>query len=115
MDNKIDGVVLMLIDVSALKLARETGEAIMNSVGEPILMLNERLEIVRSNHAFRQAFQVSAAETEGRFVYDVGAGQWDSPSCGNVAGGNSFPATRTSRGSWSSVNSPASGRREDGA
>ncbi len=78
-DNRIDGAVLMLIDVSALKLARETGEAIMNSVGEPILMLNERLEIVRSNHAFREAFQVSAAETEGRFVYDVGAGQWDSP------------------------------------
>jgi two-component system CheB/CheR fusion protein len=78
-DNKIDGAVLMLIDVSALKLARETGEAIMNSVGEPILMLNERLEIVRSNHAFREAFQVSAAETEGRFIYDVGAGQWDSP------------------------------------
>jgi len=78
-DNKIDGAVLMLIDVSALKLARDTGEAIMNSIGEPILMLNERLEIIRANHAFREAFQVSAPETEGRFIYDVGGGQWDSP------------------------------------
>ena len=108
---------LTLVDVSTAKMGRKLGEAIMELAAEPILILDERLEIVRSNHAFRQAFQVSAAETEGRFiVYDVGAGQSDSAKLRGRCWRDSS-RRRTSRGSWSSVNSPAwvaGGRRIDG-
>jgi two-component system CheB/CheR fusion protein len=37
------------------------------------------LRVVKANEAFYKAFQVAATETEGKFVYELGNGQWNIP------------------------------------
>ncbi len=52
---------------------------IVDTVREPLLILDTTLRVQSANRAFYQTFQVSAAETEGRLIYELGNGQWDSP------------------------------------
>jgi two-component system CheB/CheR fusion protein len=85
-DSRIDGAVLTVFDNSALQVARESGEAIMSSVSEPILLLNDRQEVVRANRAFHEKFRVPPEETDGRLVYELGNGQWDIPALAHAAG-----------------------------
>jgi len=52
---------------------------IVNTVREPLLMLDTALRVRSANRAFYQTFQVSPAETENRLIYELGNGQWDIP------------------------------------
>ena len=52
---------------------------IVNTVREPLLMLDTALRVRSANRAFYQTFQVSPAETEDRLIYELGNGQWDIP------------------------------------
>jgi signal transduction histidine kinase/CheY-like chemotaxis protein len=52
---------------------------IVNTVREPLLMLDTALRVRSANRAFYQTFRVSADETEGRLIYELGNGQWDIP------------------------------------
>jgi len=52
---------------------------IVNTVREPLLMLDTALRVRSANRAFYQTFQVAPAETEGRLIYELGNGQWDIP------------------------------------
>lgn len=52
---------------------------IVDTVREPLLTLDATLRVRSANRAFYQTFQVSAAETEGRLIYELGNGQWDIP------------------------------------
>src|SRR3954469_19675985 len=52
---------------------------IVNTVREPLLMLDTALRVRSANRAFYQTFRVSAGETEGRLIYELGNGQWDIP------------------------------------
>ncbi|HKP76188.1 MAG TPA: response regulator [Longimicrobiaceae bacterium] len=52
---------------------------IVNTVREPLLMLDAALRVRSANRAFYQTFQVSPGETEGRLIYELGNGQWDIP------------------------------------
>jgi two-component system CheB/CheR fusion protein len=80
-DNRLDGVVVALIDVSsALETARRIGEAIIARVRDPILLLDADRRVRRANRAFCEMFHVSPADTEGRPVFDLGAGQWNIPA-----------------------------------
>ena len=45
MDNKIDGAVLMLLDVDTLRRAREYAESIVATVREPLLVLDADLRV----------------------------------------------------------------------
>jgi len=44
---------------------------------ESILILGPDLRVILANPTFYQVFQVLQAETEGKFVYDLGNGQWN--------------------------------------
>ena len=57
--------------------AREYADQIIETVREPMLVLDADLTIVRANKAYYTAFKVLPVETEGRRFYDVGNGQWD--------------------------------------
>jgi hypothetical protein len=46
---------------------------------EPFLILDNELRVKTGNDAFYRLFLVSADETEGKLVYDLGNGQWNSP------------------------------------
>src|SRR6187431_1270202 len=52
---------------------------IVDTVREPLLILDTTLRVQSANRAFYQAFHVSPAETEGRLIYQLGNGQWDIP------------------------------------
>jgi two-component system, chemotaxis family, CheB/CheR fusion protein len=82
-DNRIEGAVISLQDVDALKRTldqtREYADTIVESAREPILVLDTKLQVTAANPAFYRAFEVSPAETEGRLIYDLGNGQWDIP------------------------------------
>jgi PAS domain S-box-containing protein len=52
---------------------------IVDTVREPLLILDATLRVRSANRAFYQTFQVSANETVDRLIYELGNGQWDIP------------------------------------
>jgi two-component system CheB/CheR fusion protein len=95
-NGKIDGAVLMLIDIDAAKRGLDFAEAIVETVREPLVILNQNLQIVQANKAFYQTFQVAREETEGRLIYDLGTGQWNIPKLRELLE-NILPAHATFR------------------
>jgi diguanylate cyclase (GGDEF)-like protein/PAS domain S-box-containing protein len=59
--------------------AREYAENIVETVREPMVVLNAGLKILTANHSFYETFMVTPEETIGNFIYDVGNRQWDIP------------------------------------
>ncbi len=53
---------------------------IVDTVREPLLMLDPTLRVRSANRAFYQTFHVSPEETEGQLIYELGNGQWDIPA-----------------------------------
>jgi PAS domain-containing protein len=53
---------------------------IVDTVREPLLILDAALRVRSANRAFYQTFQVSPAETEDHLIYELGNGQWDIPA-----------------------------------
>src|SRR5437868_4925933 len=53
---------------------------IVDTVREPLLMLDTTLRVRSANRAFYQTFQVSSEETENHLIYELGNGQWDIPA-----------------------------------
>ncbi|MDB5988509.1 MAG: luxQ [Nevskia sp.] len=79
LDHKLDGVVVVLVDVDAIKRAHEYTESIVATVSQPLLVLDAGLRVRTSNDAFYQTFRVTPEATENRLVYEIGNGQWDIP------------------------------------
>jgi two-component system CheB/CheR fusion protein len=81
-DNVIDGVVFTLIDMSAqhlLGMARNYAKTIVDTVREPLLILDGDLKVISASQPFYQTFQTSEQETEENPIYELGNGQWDIP------------------------------------
>ncbi|HKQ77786.1 MAG TPA: PAS domain S-box protein, partial [Blastocatellia bacterium] len=86
LENKIDGAVIALVDIDALKkteremkTARDYAEAILRTARDPLLVLRADLTVDSANDAFYETFKVKPAETEGRLIYELGRYQWDIP------------------------------------
>jgi PAS domain S-box-containing protein len=52
---------------------------IVDTVREPLLILDTTLRVRSANRAFYRTFHVSPEETENRLIYELGNGQWDIP------------------------------------
>ena len=82
-DHKIEGAVISLQNVDALKRlveqTREYADTIIESAREPILVLDAKLQVTAANPAFYRAFDVSREETEGRLIFELGNRQWNIP------------------------------------
>jgi two-component system CheB/CheR fusion protein len=78
-DNKVDGALLVLLDIDAIKRSRDFAEAIVETVRQPLVVLTRDLRIQTVNQAFYDAFKVLKEETENRLIYDLGNGQWNIP------------------------------------
>jgi two-component system CheB/CheR fusion protein len=78
-DGRTDGAVLMLIDIDAARRGLDFAEAIVETVREPLVILNQNLQVVKANRTFYKTFHSAPEETEGRLVYDLGNGQWNIP------------------------------------
>jgi two-component system, chemotaxis family, CheB/CheR fusion protein len=83
LDQRIEGVVLALVDIDALKRsleeveeARSYAQGIVETLREPLLVLNGDLRVISANRAFYQFFKCVPQETENRLVYELGDRQW---------------------------------------
>jgi signal transduction histidine kinase/CheY-like chemotaxis protein len=63
-----------------LKAIEAFSQNIVDTVREPLLMLDTTLRVHSANRAFYQTFHVSREETENRLIYELGNGQWDIPA-----------------------------------
>jgi signal transduction histidine kinase/DNA-binding response OmpR family regulator len=79
-------VLLAMEDVTEKRRAQHLLEQIeayaqdvVDTVREPLLILDSSLRVHSANGAFYQTFHVSAEETENRLIYELGNGQWDIP------------------------------------
>lgn len=86
LDNRIDGAVVVLVEIDALKRmteqlteARDYAEAIVQTVRESLLVLNADFQVVTANQRFYDTFQVTPSQTENTCIFDLGNGQWNIP------------------------------------
>jgi two-component system CheB/CheR fusion protein len=63
----------------ASESARAYADAIIETVREPLLVLDGDLRVLRANRAYYQTFQTRPEESEGRLLYDKGHGRWNDP------------------------------------
>lgn len=71
--------VLAIRDNTELELAKEYSEKIVDALRDPFLVLDWELRVKTANAPFYKTFQVESGETEGRYVYELGNGEWDIP------------------------------------
>lgn len=86
-DGTLSGVVLVFRDITqrreaerAIAEARAYTESIVDTVREPLLVLNADLRVQSASRSFYRNFRVTPEETEGRHLYELGNGQWDIPA-----------------------------------
>ena len=86
LENVIQGVVLTFNDISGLKKfeaeireARQYAESIVDTVREPLIILDGDFKVISAGRSFYQNFQVKPEETVGRSLFDLGGHQWDIP------------------------------------
>ncbi len=65
--------------VTDIQDARQYAENIVETVREPLVVLNSDLKILTANSSFYDTFKVTPRETLGKFIHDLGNGQWDIP------------------------------------
>jgi two-component system cell cycle sensor histidine kinase PleC len=58
---------------------REYAESIINTVREPLIVLDQDLRVVTASRSFYEVFKVKHEETVGQLIYDLGNKQWDIP------------------------------------
>ena len=86
LDNVIDGVVLTFTNITKriqaeadIEEAQKLAESIVNTVREPLIVLDGALKIVSVSRSFYQNFHVTPEDTLGRQLYELGNHQWDIP------------------------------------
>jgi two-component system CheB/CheR fusion protein len=86
-DNKIDGAVLVLVDITerqqAMQAVVETRtyvESIVDTVHESLVVLDADLRVVSAGRSFYRTFKVAPEETEGRLFCELGNHQWNIPA-----------------------------------
>ncbi|HYI11950.1 MAG TPA: response regulator [Thermoanaerobaculia bacterium] len=83
---RTDRVLLAMEDVTERRRSRKLLEQIethaqdvVDTVREPLLILDSSLRVHSANRAFYETFHVSPEETEKQLIYELGNGQWDIP------------------------------------
>ena len=57
----------------------EYAESIIDTVREPLIVLDQELRVVSVSRSFYGVFKVKPEETVGQLIYDLGNKQWDIP------------------------------------
>ena len=66
----------LFIDLNA---AHPLAQPIVDTIRDPLLVLDQDLRVVTANRAFLQTFRMNRHDVHGRPVYGLGDGQWDIP------------------------------------
>jgi two-component system CheB/CheR fusion protein len=91
-DNAIGGLVLSFIDIderikatkaaeelTQLKAARALAESIVNTVREPLIVLDAELRVISANSSFYHIFQITPEEVGNQSIFKVRNHQWNIP------------------------------------
>jgi two-component system, chemotaxis family, CheB/CheR fusion protein len=85
-EKKIDGVVMSFLDINDViqsKIntdeSRQFAESVLETINEPLLVLDADLRAIMSNRAFYQLFKVKPNQVLKKPVYEIGHGQLDIP------------------------------------
>jgi two-component sensor histidine kinase len=54
-------------------------QSIVDTVREPVIVLDKELRVIAASRSFYSAFEVGPEETQGKLLYALGDGQWDIP------------------------------------
>jgi PAS domain S-box-containing protein len=83
---QVAGVVLVFRDISERRRQEQHvqdaltyADNIIATLREPFVVLDKTLRVQTANRAFYRTFHAEKEETEGRFIYDLGNGQWNIP------------------------------------
>jgi two-component system, chemotaxis family, CheB/CheR fusion protein len=86
LDDRIGGAVLVFTDIDAMKRSEEQlqkslnyADAVIETVREPLLVLDGGLRVIRANRSFYDTFHISPETALFRPVYDLNDQQWDIP------------------------------------
>jgi len=86
LDNRIAGVVITFLDVTDTRTARQASteariyaQAIVETIRQPLLVMDDALNVVSINPAFEALFQVTNADEVGRPVIELAHGGWELP------------------------------------
>ena len=104
LDNIIDGAVVTISDINSMKqlealqldMKEKEKEILQNAlrytknivetVREPLLVLDADRRVISANQSFYQTFQVTPEETEKNHLYELGSRQWDIPDLKRLLG-----------------------------
>jgi two-component system, chemotaxis family, CheB/CheR fusion protein len=75
-ESRIDGAVLVLLDIDEIKRAIKH---IISLAREPLLTLGADLKVVHANDAFCRTFGVNPDQLDNKSVYEIADGQWNIP------------------------------------
>jgi PAS domain S-box-containing protein len=82
----ITGAVLVFQDITersrfehSAEDALDYAEGIVDTVREPLLVLDAEMQVRTANRSYYQTFQVPQDQTEGRLLYALGNCQWEVP------------------------------------
>jgi two-component system CheB/CheR fusion protein len=85
-DHRIDGGVIKLFDIDAMKRtlleaerARDYTGAIVDTVREPLVVLGRDHRIVNTNRSFRETFHFTEEEVTNRGIFELAGGGWENP------------------------------------
>jgi two-component system CheB/CheR fusion protein len=88
-ENRRSGVVLTFVDIKELKEitrqlntaeeARRYAQGIVETIREPLLVLDKDLKVISANESFYRTFKLSEKVVEERFLFDLEDGQWEIP------------------------------------
>jgi two-component system CheB/CheR fusion protein len=83
-ENRIEGAVIVFLDIDPIKLgleqvtrARDYAEALVETVNESLVVLDENLRVRRANQPFYRAFDTSPLRTEDKPLSDLPG--WNAP------------------------------------
>jgi two-component sensor histidine kinase len=62
-----------------LQSAYAFAEAIVNTVREPLVVLDQELRVVAASRSFYRTFKVTRDNTQGKLLYELGDGEWNAP------------------------------------
>ncbi len=71
---------------AAIDDGRALAQAIVDTVREPLLVLDKVLRVIAASRSFYETFLADRAETQGRLLYTLGDGQWDIPALRSLLG-----------------------------
>jgi len=76
-ENKIDGAVILLVDIGDV---RQGLEDMLEIVPEPMLLLTSDLKVSKANERFYEKFRIKREQTEGQSLFKLDDGLWDNPN-----------------------------------